>query len=342
MTAPTIYTFDDPDGPGYQVHVLHWLRILKACLVDGYPGKPAAGWSLVYDDIDIDNADETVLDTRAIFKSASGNTILMIEPVSETVWDAFWRVYLCEQAFSDGSVTGAVSGDQHDNNPGGTPVQFRASRSTFINWIIAATPETVFFNTRNTDLTYAHASNASWNTSFAMYCGRFKNPNPNAPEKARVMLMAGKRTTATSSGAHSAFDSTIFITVLRGFDGTPLMDSYNTMYAYPGHPRAFRGAGPAYQFQDLFLGMADAYQQTQGGFTYTTSAMNLLGSPYGLKNMVFQEFGNGGREVLLAHDPSLENELCFTTPANINGVDYYRIESAFGYLLTTDPAAWSD
>ena len=50
MSAPTIYRSDDPGAPVTTGDVKNGLyKALRACLVDGYGAKPAAGWSVVYD-----------------------------------------------------------------------------------------------------------------------------------------------------------------------------------------------------------------------------------------------------------------------------------------------------
>lgn len=50
MGAPTVYNWDDPGAPEWLSTVDGPYEVLKACLVDGYPGKAGAGWSVVYDD----------------------------------------------------------------------------------------------------------------------------------------------------------------------------------------------------------------------------------------------------------------------------------------------------
>ena len=50
MSAPTIYRSDDPSAPSQVGNVKNAVyEVLRACLVDGYTGKQAAGWSVVYD-----------------------------------------------------------------------------------------------------------------------------------------------------------------------------------------------------------------------------------------------------------------------------------------------------
>ena len=50
MGAPTVYSWDDPSAPVFRSGPNGLYDILKGCLVDGYSGKAAAGWSVVYDD----------------------------------------------------------------------------------------------------------------------------------------------------------------------------------------------------------------------------------------------------------------------------------------------------
>lgn len=65
MGAPTVYYYDDPGAPVISSAQDGFYQILRACLVDGYGSKPAAGWSVVYDDwaasgnFSIENAAQT-------------------------------------------------------------------------------------------------------------------------------------------------------------------------------------------------------------------------------------------------------------------------------------------
>ncbi|WP_028579440.1 hypothetical protein [Desulfogranum japonicum] len=49
MGAPTVYRWDDTDAPVVMLGIGYAIELLKACLVDGYGDKPAAGWSLEFD-----------------------------------------------------------------------------------------------------------------------------------------------------------------------------------------------------------------------------------------------------------------------------------------------------
>jgi|GEM_PF-1583060 uncharacterized membrane protein len=50
MGAPTVYYYDDPGAPVLTNRQDAFYQIILACLVTGYGSKPAAGWSVVYDD----------------------------------------------------------------------------------------------------------------------------------------------------------------------------------------------------------------------------------------------------------------------------------------------------
>ena len=50
MSAPIVYSHDDPGAPVFLKGAAGMREILLGCLVNGYGDKPAAGWSVVYDD----------------------------------------------------------------------------------------------------------------------------------------------------------------------------------------------------------------------------------------------------------------------------------------------------
>lgn len=340
MTAPTIYSNFDSNGPGYVNQALHFLKVLKACLVDGYAGKPAAGWSLVYDDMDIENATATTLGTKVLFKSASGHTILLIEPVNAVSNNPTFKLSLCEQGFSDGGVTGAVSGEQHNDNPGGLPQHITVSGSALWNWIVAATGETVIFNSRNTNLTYQTGLSGGWSVSVSLYVGKFKDARSGLPEKANIICIGGRRTTGTSSTANSYWDSALAFTLLRGMDGTPLTGRYEAQMEGISHGTNFRGLNPVLQFYRCNIGMADEKIHVDHGLTYSSGSLGYIGSLYGLKRVLFLEMSHSMKDFLLAADPSLANEHCFETPIMLDGKPHFRLENSFGILLATEAAEW--
>lgn len=52
MGAPIVYRWDDDGAPIMTGEAGSFVNVLKACLVNGYGTKPAAGWTLEYDNVD--------------------------------------------------------------------------------------------------------------------------------------------------------------------------------------------------------------------------------------------------------------------------------------------------
>src|SRR5690606_28374153 len=52
MGAPTLYSWDDPGAPAWisNANGMGMYEVLHRCLVTGYGNKPAAGWSVVFDE----------------------------------------------------------------------------------------------------------------------------------------------------------------------------------------------------------------------------------------------------------------------------------------------------
>ena len=50
MAAPIIYSWRDANAPSYFATMASFNALIKACLVDGYTGKAAAGWTIPFED----------------------------------------------------------------------------------------------------------------------------------------------------------------------------------------------------------------------------------------------------------------------------------------------------
>ena len=82
MGAPTIYRSDDPGAPVTTGDVKNGLyNVLRACLVDGYGAKPAAGWSVVYDAWATDGVCTFTNATQSGVLGVSHNTYANIGPI---------------------------------------------------------------------------------------------------------------------------------------------------------------------------------------------------------------------------------------------------------------------
>lgn len=73
MTAPIIYRWDDPGAPVLTTAANAFYEIIYGCLINGYSGKAAAGWTSLYDSWSVNG--------RACIKNAAQSGVLgMLKP----------------------------------------------------------------------------------------------------------------------------------------------------------------------------------------------------------------------------------------------------------------------
>jgi len=162
----TIYTAADPYGPGY----MHGnsgslVSILNACLVNGYTGKPAAGWTKPLPDVS---------GVYACYKQATGSNMTLfindngpnVTSLGSEAWAVGWE-----------SMTSLTSGSANTNNGVGTtsfptPIQSLSGHvvwkksNTIDNttnryWILAADSSSMYLWVQtgdNSATAYYHAS----------------------------------------------------------------------------------------------------------------------------------------------------------------------------------------
>ena len=100
MGAPTVYYYDDAGAPVLTSGNDAFYQIVKACLIDGYGDKAAAGWSWVYDDwAGTGNASLT---------NAAGSGVLGIHRADTSGRPPF--VYVCEGMVDAQTPVNARSG----------------------------------------------------------------------------------------------------------------------------------------------------------------------------------------------------------------------------------------
>lgn len=178
MGTPTYYSWKDTGGPGRNLTVgatrLQQLKqILKACLVDGYSGKAAAGWSMVHDFV------STTADSGFSMKPASGAGIInLVQPLS----NGYLYVYLAETAATTGQalITGenVWSGSYNVGGNAGTRHTLYVGNNdgsqanlNNLRWFVVADAETfiIFMTYQSAD------TNRSTNIDLSLYCGRYIN-----------------------------------------------------------------------------------------------------------------------------------------------------------------------
>ncbi|WP_276681177.1 hypothetical protein [Thalassolituus oleivorans] len=140
MTAPTIYYSDDAGAPVVSQGADSLYQILRACLIDGYGSKTAAGWSVVYDDW----ATNGVL----TITNALATGILGLKRFNETTYGP--GLFVCEAMIDSVTPVNARSGKYGINNldsltdsAGYQRAQF--SPDTHTNWVVVANDNTVLF-----------------------------------------------------------------------------------------------------------------------------------------------------------------------------------------------------
>lgn len=140
MGAPTIYYYDDVDAPVITPGADSFYQIMRACLIDGYGSKAAAGWSVVYDDW----ATSGVLTITNVLQTG----ILGLKRFSETSFGP--GLFVCEAMIDSVTPVNARSGynelttlDDLTDTSGYQRAQFR--NVTHAKWVVIANENTVFF-----------------------------------------------------------------------------------------------------------------------------------------------------------------------------------------------------
>lgn len=102
MATPTVYKWTDADAPmpetyGSSSHYgqKYFLEILKACLVDGYGTKPAAGWTLEHWD-----------ETEDAYRAGFGNGNGIIECISNSSYGMFFALHESVTTWGVGNTDG--------------------------------------------------------------------------------------------------------------------------------------------------------------------------------------------------------------------------------------------
>jgi len=102
MTAPTIYYSDDAGAPVLTNGQDAFYQVLKACLIDGYGSKAAAGWSVVYDD--------WAASGHASFTNAGQSGVLGLVRATTTDYPPF--MYVAEAMIDAQTAVNARSGER--------------------------------------------------------------------------------------------------------------------------------------------------------------------------------------------------------------------------------------
>lgn len=102
MGAPTVYYSDDAGAPVLTNGQDAFYQVVKACLIDGYGSKAAAGWSVVYDD--------WAASGHASFTNAGQSGVLGLVRATTTDYPPF--MYVAEAMIDAQTAVNARSGER--------------------------------------------------------------------------------------------------------------------------------------------------------------------------------------------------------------------------------------
>ena len=133
MGAPTVYRYDDPGVPVLTGDNDAAYEVLRACLVDGYGSKPAAGWSEVYD--------SWTSSGIATFTNAAGTGVLGLVRSAATNRPPF--VFVADAMVDDQTAVNARSGrssvsDVMSLSESSTSAQRSNFTSRYEYWVVVA------------------------------------------------------------------------------------------------------------------------------------------------------------------------------------------------------------
>ena len=315
MGSPTIYMSTDANAPQLTNYNQPTYEILKACLVDGYPGKAAAGWSVVHDDYDtngiftITNALQTGV--MGLVKSAYGQADVNIF-VADAMIDATHAVNARSGRSAISSITDLdTRNDQH---------RFMHRPSWFYqNWAVIANENFVILLMGR----YQHyLTNVSQSSNRDYGCmlmfGAAKNPRNNDIGLGDFMVyggFVGQAWTTFRTGQQAT-------TYLYGYSGSV---SNDVCYGFL-HPFGYSG-GTRHGFSNAGSGsVAELPLQSPYLFTGTTSDERNSYQHFVVPGLFTEQtlWGNQSKDILLQN---------FSTKLT----DIYAADK--NYVLVSDLAA---
>jgi len=319
--AVTIYTHHDAAGPGLNLtgsNLAKLLQILVPCLVNGYSGKAAAGWSVAQN---ISNgftlsrpSGGAVNFTRT---AAGGLMIYLMEVMTSGASSPPTGQNLRSLLYSASS--NPTEGNRHW-------ISFRDS-DPIRGWLLAATADAFVLQVRFTDA----VSETSNTSSLTFFCGSAKlYSDLSGVQNMFALSGASRALTWTSSLDNTTFD--VGYTALRDpltgavisgaglvVSGNPGMLQNISTYLSPVPP----ALPPVLRLNPLHLVYGASYVGLVPGVLYD----NIIG-----------HYEPGGIMAALGFTPTLE---AWRSPKVVNGYNVWPIPCPYGLLFVTDdPGAW--
>lgn len=317
--AVTIYRSSDAGGPGNNLsgNLQNRLRqILRPCLVDGYVGKPAAGWSMVHEHAD-----------GFSIRPASAAGIANFIGYSTTAVHCYALEAVSSSAAALLTGENRRSGQWADTNSSITArhalrVDHTLNNLSTLSWTVIADNETFVLN-----VVLSSVAETNSFSSFSFYGGRYRNSG-GLTGAAEFVLLGGDLVTTQPSSNHP-FDTgyTLLRDPYSGAvntgsgplpSGRPLKNHINTRLS------AFSGWLPeALNLAPINLIVGAGFAGTLRGIAYDP-ALVAYGGPTHCRAL-------GLPENLTSHG----------APVTINGVTLHPAwDWNCGYFLTAHPDFW--
>ena len=244
MTAPTIYYSDDAGAPVLTNGQDAFYQVVKACLIDGYGSKAAAGWSVVYDD--------WAASGHASFTNAGQSGVLGLVRATTTDYPPF--MYVAEAMIDAQTAVNARSGERAiadittDFVEGSSEVTQRPVnyRTHYPYWCVVANENFAWVWMSNSDTLFTTA--ISYSVVSAVGFGAIKNyrglGSISTPILGNFVICGGCNTERVASTNVSFFH---YSTLYGNFSGT----------VFYGDDGQILSGGGSYCYYPFFYSLSD-------------------------------------------------------------------------------------
>lgn len=193
-SSPTIYSYDDPGAPVITPGADSFYQIMRACLIDGYGSKAAAGWSVVYDDW----ATNGVL----TITNALQTGILGLKRFDEVSFGP--GLFVCEAMIDSVTPVNARSGynelttlDDLTDTSGYQRAQF--SSAPHEKWVVIANENTALFWNGSDDALFSAQNQSNGGVSFLCFGAMQNDMGLNDADLGNFAIIGGNHRLVQSS-----------------------------------------------------------------------------------------------------------------------------------------------
>lgn len=320
--AVTIYTHHDAAGPGLNLtgnNLAKLLQILVPCLVNGYAGKAAAGWTLAQN---------------------ISNGFTLARPSGAAVNFTRTQQYGLMLYLMESLTSGAASPPTGQNlrslaysassNPGETSRHwFYFLDSVAVkSWFVAATADAFLLHVRFTDA----VSDTSYQTSFTLFIGAAKlYSGLTGVQNMFALTGTSQPVTYVSNGISNNVFCVGYTALRDPLTGAAITGAGLEVYAAPYNMQQF-----ATYYSPLPSALPPVLRLQPLHMTYGGGFVGLV--PGVLFDNILGHYAPDAVMSALGFTPSVE---AWKSPKVINGQNVWPIPTVWGLLFVTDdPGAW--